>query len=143
MLSQDASSDVRTVIVKGVEPSAKNISSEVVLGSQVRTVYFEFHFAAETITTAKVVHWLVAKEPFATAVASPSTYNAPSRRFILKRGMEMLPKDVSTVFKRIIVVRIPPRLRRFGEDDTLVFEFVCSSAETINACGFSIYKSFK
>lgn len=143
LLALDASSDVRTVIVQGVEPSAKNIPTEVTIGATVRTVYFEFHFSAETITNAKVIHWIIAKEPFGSAVGSPTSYNTPSRRFILKRGMEMLPKDVGTVFKRIVVVRIPPRIRRFGEDDTLVFEFRCSSTETVNACGIAIYKSFK
>ncbi len=142
-LSIDASADKTKVIVVAVEPSAKNISQEVIIGSTVRSVYFEFHFSAETITNAKVIHWEVAKEPFGTGVASPTTYNAPSRRFILKRGMEMLPKDVSTVFKRIFVVRIPPRMRRFGEDDQFVFTYRCSSVETVNACGFAIYKSFK
>ncbi len=140
-LSQNASTTVTITIAKGVDQADVSANNEVSIGSHVRFIYLEFHFAAETVTSAKVIHWTVRKLPFGTTATIPRTYNQKDKRFIFKRGMEMLPKDVSTVFKRIIGVRIPPKFSRIGEDDTLVLQYVCSSSETINACGISIIKS--
>ncbi len=55
----------------------------------------------------------------------------------------MLPKDVNHVVKRIIGVPIPPRFKRIGDADVITFDYIASSAETINACGIAIYKAFK
>jgi len=126
----------------GVEPPDKNLASEVSIGSTVGSIYFEFHFSAQVTTNPKVIHWTIGKEPFNSNVSSPSTYNTVDRRFIFKRGMEMLPADQSTVFKRIFVVRIPPRFKRIGDTDKLFLRYICSSTETINACGIAIYKEF-
>ncbi len=141
-LSQDAgSSPITVILVQGVDAGDINIGQEVVIGATVKWIYIEFNFSAETITNTKVMHWKVEKLPFGTADSNPNTYNQSDKRFILKRGMEMLPKDVSTIFKRIVIVPIPPRLRRIGESDQIIFTYQSSSTETINACGFAIYKA--
>ncbi len=127
----------------GTEPSAINISTEVAIGAHIGSIYFEINFAAEDITTPKVIHWEVLKSPFGTTMSVPSLYNQDDKRFVLKRGMEMLPKSVSTVYKRVFVVRIPPRIRRAGDGDKFQFQYVCSSAETVNVCGFAIYKEIR
>ncbi len=142
-LAIDASSAVVKDIAVGVEPPDKNAATEVEIGATVNSIYFEFHFSAQVITNPKVIHWTIGKEPFGTNLSGPSTYEAIDRRFIFKRGMEMLPKDVGTVFKRIFVVRIPPKFRRIGDQDKLFFKYIASSTETVNACGFAIYKELK
>ncbi len=142
-LAIDASAIIVKDIAIGVEPPDKNLATEVAIGSTVRSIYFEFHFSAQTTTNPKVIHWTIGKEPFGTNLGSPSSYNTIDRRFIFKRGMEMLPADKSTVFKRIFVVRIPPRFRRIGDNDKLFLRYISTSAETINACGFAIYKELK
>ncbi len=140
-LVQDASSTINISIVASAEnPTA---TGQVEVGATVRSVFFEFNIAAEDISVPKVVHWLVEKLPSLGTGSDPSIYDAVNKKQILKRGMEMLPKDVSTVFKRIFVIRIPPRLRRFADGDKLNFRYKASSTSTINNCGIAIFKSFR
>ncbi len=139
-LAQNASSVQLVDLAIGVEPASANVAAEVLVGANVKSVYLEFHFSSQDVTNPKVIHWCIAKEPFGTNLSVPSLYNQKDRRFIFKRGMEMLPADTSTVFKRIFVVRIPPKFARMGDSDKLFFSYICSSTETINACGIAIYK---
>ncbi len=112
---------------------------EIQVGSRVRWIYLEFHFSAENIASTKVIHWQLTKNPGGQlTLQGPALYGTSVRKWIIKRGMEMLPKDTSTVFKRIFVARVPPKMRRFDEDDTFSFRYISSSTETINACGIAI-----
>ncbi len=135
----------RTDVILATGTQAADITdataTEVKSGARITSIYFEFHFAAETITNAKVVHWTIGLRPFGTSLGNPNQYQIVQRRFIFKRGMEMLPKDVSTVFKRVFVVKIPPKFQRLGIGDDINFSFITSSAETINACGIAIYRA--
>ncbi len=142
-MAQDASTQVAINLAVAVQPAAKNISSEVEIGSKVRSIYFEFHFSPQVTSNPKVIHWVVEVVPAGLTVGVPSTYYQVDRRYILKRGMEMLPATLATVFKRIFVVKIPPKYQRQGETQILQFRYICSSAETINACGFAIYKELR
>ncbi len=124
--------------MKGQTPLNVSAGNEDVIGSKVKWIYLEFQFSAETITSTKIIHWYVGRKPAGNALAIPSLYYDPDKRFIIKRGMEMLPKDVNHVVKRIVPVKVPPHLQRLGRDDEWVFSYVASSTETINACGFAI-----
>ncbi len=140
-LIQDASTTQTIDIVDAV--NSPTTAGEVEIGDTVRSVYFEFHFSPEVITTAKVIHWRVLKNPNGLiSFGSPATYDPTAKKHILKRGMEMLPRDLAIVFKRIFVLRIPPRLSRFGDGDKLQFQYICTSTEGIDACGIAIYKHF-
>ncbi len=139
-LIQDASSTQNITIVSAV--NSPTTAGQVEIGDTVSSVFFEFNIAAQVITNPKVVHWVVEKLPSLGTGTDPSIYDAANKKQVLKRGMEMLPKDVGTVFKRIFVVRIPPRLRRFADGDQLNFRYKASSTETINNCGIAIYKHF-
>lgn len=139
-LSQDASSAVEVTILTGVVDANVNLGTECEIGSKLDWIYLEFNCAAETVTSAKVLHWFVAKKPFGTALSNPNTYYQTDKRFIVKRGMEMLPKDVSTVYKRGMYIKVPRSMRKVGRDDTFVFKYICSSAEAINMCGFTVCK---
>ncbi len=143
-LSENNSTVTTIVLAKGTQAAdiTDATPTEVQTGATIRAIFLEFHFAAETITSAKTVHWAIGKQPFGTSIGNPNLPMLAQRRFIFKRGMEMLPKDVATVFKRIVVVRIPPRFRRLGINDELVFKYITSSVETINACGIAVYKAF-
>ncbi len=141
-LSQNAGSEVAITLLVSVPPGDVNIANEVPTGATVKGFYIEFQFSAETITNTKIIHWSVVKEPFDSAIANPNVYNDKTKRFVFKRGMEMLPKSVNTVIKRIIFVPMPPKFRRMGEGDRVAFKYIASSSETINACGFAIYKVF-
>ncbi len=143
-LGEDNSTVTTITLAKGTQAAdvTDATPAEVKSGATIRSIFLEFHFAAETITNAKTVNWTVAKQPFGTSVGNPNLPMLAQRRFVFKRGMEMLPKDVATVFKRIVVVRIPPRFRRLGINDELVFKYITSSTQTINACGICVYKAF-
>ncbi len=142
LLGLNPTVNTQIVLAIGQQPSATNTSSEVTIGAKITSVYLEFHFSAAQTGAVNIIHWQVRKEPFSTTPTAPNTYQQEDRRFIFKRGMEMLPTNVATVFKRIIVVRIPPRFSRMGENDRLIFQFEGSSSQTINACGFAIYKRY-
>ncbi len=141
-LGQNASTVQKIPIVKGTDPGTVTADVDVAIGNHVKSVYFEFHFSAASTGNANVIHWAFVKEPFTTNISNPNTYNQTDRRFIMKRGMEMLPVNVSTVFKRIFVVKIPKVYQRVGDLDQYTFQYIASSTETINACGISIYKSY-
>ncbi len=142
-LSQDNAVATTVVLAKGTQAGdiTDATGNEVQTGAIIPWIYFEFHFAAEDITAAKVVNWTIAKEPFGTSLGNPNLMQLTTRRFVIKRGMEMLPKDVSTVFKRIFTVKIPRRYQRLGIGDELVFKYITSSTQTINACGIAIFRA--
>ncbi len=142
-LAQNASAIQNITLVNGVEEGTATTGTATPVGQRVNGIYLEFHFSAETITTAKVIHWTV--EAIRTGQTSPvpSLYNQSTRSQIIKRGMEMLPKSVSTVFKRIVFVRIPPKYARVSSNLDINFRYIATSAETINACGIAIYKALK
>ncbi len=143
-LAIDAGSTITRVIATGVQTADADTSTEVEVGNHISSVYFEINFAAQVITNPKVIHWIVSLAPPNTGTQSvPSTYYQSDRSLILKRGMEMLPKDVGTVYKRIFVVRIPKKAQRVAEGALIRFRYICSSTETVNVCGFAIYKEWK
>ncbi len=140
-LVQDASTVDSTQLATGTDPANVNLAHEVVRGAKITSIYFEFHFSAETVTNPKVIHWTIEVAPSGMSLGAPNTYYNDSRAYVIKRGMEMLPRDVSTIFKRIFVVRIPPIYQRMKKNQDIQFRYICSSAEAINACGIAIYKS--
>ncbi len=139
-LGLDASTTINKILATVVQPASKNLSTEVGIGSRVNGVYIEFNVAAETITNPKVLHWQVIITRAGETLASASSYYQIERSQIVKRGMEMLPKDVGTVYKRVIFAPLPRGSTRMRANQEIIFRFQCSSAETINICGFAIYK---
>ncbi len=142
-LAQNASVTQGITLSNAVQPSAKNTATEVAIGSKIYGIYLEFHFSAETITNPKVIHWKVEVIPANTTVSVANSYYQTDRAYVIQRGMEMLPKSVSTVFKRIVFVRIPRVYQRQKEGQVISFRYQSSSTETINACGIAIYKEKK
>ncbi len=130
----------KIAIIKGTEPGNVTADTEVAIGNRVTSVFFEFHFSAAQTGNVNVVHWAFVKEPFTTDITAPNLYNQKDRRFIMKRGMEMLPVNVATVFKRVLVMKIPRIYHRVGDLDQYTFQYIASSTQTINACGFAVYK---
>ncbi len=139
-LGQNASTVVKVPIIKGVVAGSTTADTDAVIGNNVRSVYFEFHFSPAQTGNVNVIHWQFVKEPFSSNISNPNTYNQVDKRFIMKRGMEMLVENVSTVFKRVFVVKIPRVYNRIGDLDQYTFQYIASSAQTINACGFAIWK---
>ncbi len=141
-LAQNASAVQVIPLALGVPSADKNTSTEVEVGSHVKSIYFEFHFSAQVVTNPKVIHWFLVGKRTGETVGTPSSYYTSERSSIFKRGMEMLPADQSTVFKRIFVVKIPRKFQRMADNMNLEFRYISSSTETINACGIAIYKEY-
>ncbi len=139
-LAQDSSANQTVTLATGTDSADKNNSTEVGIGSHIKWVFCEFNFSAETITVVKTVHWAFRYVP---AGQTPSTANqlfGTDRAFVIKRGMEMLPKDVNTVFKRVFVLAIPKKYQRITDAGQLQFTYIVSSTNTTNACGIFVYK---
>ncbi len=141
-LGQNASTTQNIVLLVGTPSADKDASTEVEVGSRVNYVYFEFHFSAAQTSNANVIHWQVSVDYTGQTDPIANLYYGAQRSQIMKRGMEMLPVNVATVFKRIFVVKIPPRFRRIPESTSIKFRYQASSTQTINACGIAIYKEF-
>ncbi len=139
-LAQNASTQQNVLLAQPVQPSAVSSSTETSIGSHVKAVYLEFHFSAENIASPKIITWTVQVVPSGLSAIGTAVYYQTRRAYVIKRGMEMLPKDVSTVTKRVMLVLIPKPYQRQKTDQELIFSYTCSSTETINACGFAIYK---
>ncbi len=139
-LGQNAGS-VQTINIANATDSPTT-AGQVEIGDTIKWVFFELNFSAETITSTKLIHWCIWKNPQSALSLSPSSYDTTSKRWILKRGMEMVPKDVNTIIKRIGVIRIPRGFQRMADADALQFKYVASSTEAVNVCGNFIFKHF-
>ena len=122
---------------------------EIDIGSIVKWIYIETNLnGVDNSGTVQVFHWYIAKQPSTLVLSDPTTYQSDTKKFILKRGMEMLPEiplgsggTVQT--KRVFVVKIPPRLRRFDDGDKLVLKYKSTSTSGVNYCGIGVFKEFK
>ncbi len=142
-LAQDVTTPgISVELIKGVPPATKDqaIPAECVIGSRVNSIYLEFHFSPATTAAPNIIHWVVEIQRTGQTNSVSNTYYQSDRSQILKRGMEMLVPNVSTVFKRIVVVKIPRFIRRVKDDTKIRFRYTGSGADTVNACGFAIYK---
>ncbi len=143
-LSQDAATAVVTVgLATGVAPADRNSSTEIGQGNRVTSIYFEFNISAAQTGNVNVFHWEIVLMPNNLTPPAPNLYYQPGKNLIIKRGMEMLPTNVATVFKRIFVVRIPKKGQRVGLGDKIQFRYQSSSTQTINCCGIAIYKEWQ
>ncbi len=120
-------------------------TNQIKIGGHIKWIYFEFHFSAAQTGNTNVVHWLIQKVPNGIAameIDPISGYNSTNKKYIVKRGMEMLPVNVSTVFKRIFVVKIPRWMQRSADGDIWKFTYHASSTQTLNACGIAITRRY-
>ncbi len=139
-LQQDSSS-VQNVTISFAEKTP-TVATDIETGATIPWIFFELNFAAETITNPKIIHWILWKNPQGSFTQNPAVPDPITKKWILKRGMEMLPKNVATVTKRIGVIRIPRGMKRQADNDTMQLSYVVTSAETVNVCGIFIYKWF-
>ncbi len=139
-LAQDSSTNQTVTLAVGTDAADKNNSTEVGIGSHIKWVFCEFNFSAETLTVVKTVHWALRYVPPGQTPSVASQLFGTDRSYVIKRGMEMLPKDVSTVFKRVFVLNIPKKYQRIADQAQLQFTYIVSSANTTNGCGIFVYK---
>ncbi len=148
-LGENAST-VKSVTLMTAVAGEPSIATDIETGSHVNSIYLETNLnGVDNSGSVQVFHWMVYKSPSgAFSIQDPSTYDTKFKKFILKRGMEMLPQipldsggTIQT--KRIFVVKIPKHLIRFGEGDQLILSYKSTSASAINFCGIGIYREIK
>ncbi len=130
----------------GTASADLNAGNEVGIGSKVFSVYIEFNVSAAETSTPNVFHWqlIYLPAPASATPPIPSLYNQNIKSHILKRGMEMIPVNVSTVIKRIFVVRIPKKYQRTETGAILSFRQIASpGTDNVNFCFFAIFQEYK
>ncbi len=148
-LGQNAST-VQEIILIDTAAGEPTTGNQVETGSHVRSIFFESNInGVDNSGSAAVFHWMIYKNNNGVLGAQdPTTYDGAIKKFIIKRGMEMLPEiplgsggTVQT--KRIFALKIPRIYERMGEADQLVLTYKSTSASGINYCGIVIFKEFK
>ncbi len=140
LIGQNFSSQQENTVYEGVPVADVNLGTEIAVGQIVKWVYVEFNLSAEAITTTTIYHWVLEYVPEGMTVGAPNTYNSGDKSYIIKRGMEMVPKNVSTIIKRIFVAKIPKAYQRVKVNTHLKLRLISSSTSTGNWCGFTICK---
>ncbi len=141
-LVEDAGTTVIVNLATGVQSGAVDLATEIKQGDHIKSIFIEFNVSPEVITSTRVLHWAVIKNPHGDTTHTGNSYNAEAKNQILHRGMEMLVKDVGTVYKRIFVVKVPRGLSRIADGDRIDFLYQSTSTATQNLCGFAIYRSY-
>ncbi len=128
-----------------------SLAVDVDVGSTIKGFYVEFNLnGVDNSGAVQVFHWAIMKAPAGDPSfdVDPSTYNTTKKRFIFKRGMEMLPQiplgsggTVQT--KRVFFVALPPRFRRMGDADQVKLLYKSTSSSGVNFCAIVLYKEFK
>ncbi len=137
----EAGATIREITLTNVVPIGdKNLSQEVGVGSHVYGIYCEFQVNAEQTGTTNILHWQFMIDKTGQSLTGPSSYYQKDRSQVIKRGMEMIPKSIGTITKRIIFVSIPKIYQRMKDGDTIKFRYITTAADQINICGFFIYK---
>lgn len=146
-LGENASTDKFVTLIEAIESPVT--ARDIDIGSVVKSIYVEFNVnGVDNSGVVQVFHWSIMKIPAGLSRPAANVYQSDQKKFVLKRGMEMLPEiplgsggTVQT--KRIFVVKIPPRLRRFDDGDTFTLSYISSSTSGINFCGIAVFKEFK
>jgi len=142
-------------VVQAVDNPTQTAVADISTGAQVNAIYLrvECIHTGGTWNTVPRIYMAVQKNPGNEhPSANPSSIgDSDLRKFILHQEMMMVSSLTANVgtFPRTMfqgVVRIPPRLRRFGFNDRLQINFALDDGETsaiVNACVQVIYKEFR
>jgi len=144
-LIQDAST-VKVVTILDTVDSPTS-AAQCSVGSHVKWIYFETNLnGVDNSGATSIFHWMIYKSPQnQLGSLDPATYDQVTKRWVMKRGMEMLPaipigSGGTVQTKRIFVVKIPKSFQRMADGDRIVLTYKNTSASAINYCGFTILK---
>jgi len=134
------------------KPELANVQ-EVAVASRVSSIFLNVQaYTVANATLRPNFYMYVMKNPgnnFLTTPEPSGTGGADKKRFILHQEMIMLGVIGGGGFPRTVfkgVIKIPPRLRRFGWDDRLQLVVGNGAGETTQETGFCvqcIYKEFR
>ncbi len=139
-LAENASAQKAITLSTCVNVGDKDASTEVAVGSHIKSIYIETNLSAQVTAEPKTMQWLIQVIMPGMTAQNSNLYYQDVRSYVIKRGMEMLPDAVATVFKRIFVVRIPRIYQRQKKGQVIQLRYISSSVDQQNYCGFAIYK---
>ncbi len=153
MATSTVTSVISTIpIIEAVaSPVLANVT-EVEEGTTIHAIYLRVEvFATNAFSSVPRIYMLVFKD-LANQLSNPNPSGSgisPVKRQILHQEMTMVGNGAQTAFPRTMfqgVVRIPPRLKRFGYGDKLFILLQNDAGETTgitNVCIQAIYKEFR
>ncbi len=133
-----------TDLVIGVRTLATSINPvQVPVGAVVNGIYLSVYILGESGASSGVVNWFIWKNP-SNGLTPPDPTNtgvSDQRRFILheEKGIFATQDGTPMVFKGVI--RIPPRMRRIGDQDRIQV-VIQTENDTAEFCIQAIYKWF-
>ncbi len=140
------------LVAVAVDNPTRLVAQDVSNGSTINAIYLRVEVLATGSSVAVPrIYMAVQKNPGNEhPSANPSSIgDSDLRKFILHQEMTMVGEGTDNPIPRTMfqgVVRIPPKLRRFGFNDRLQVNFALDDGETthiVNACVQCIYKEFR
>ncbi len=132
-------------------PTLANVQ-QVETGSTVSSIYIRVEVLGTVpYVTIPRVYFAIFKNPGGNlTIPNPSAIGSDDdKKWVIHQEMTMVGNVGATPFPRTMfqgVVRIPPKLKRFGINDTLVILFandIGTTGGTSNVCVQCIYKEFR
>ncbi len=121
-------------------------------GSTIGSIFLRVEvLATNAFSSVPRVYMIVFKNPGNNlTVGSPNGYGIDdTKRYVIHQEMVMVGNGAQTAFPRTLfkgVIRIPPRLKRFGYNDKLILAFQNGAGESsgiTNVCIQCIYKEYQ
>ncbi len=142
-----AATESVTTIAQGVRALSTPINPvECEVGSNIGAIYLSVYILGDSGSNSGLVDWYIWKEPgdIVTTANEPVPGNtgiSVLRRFIFHEAKGLFATQDGTPMVEKIVVRIPPRYRRMGDNDKFVVKIL--SPTTGEFCIKAIYKTFR
>ncbi len=151
-----ASSVVTSVVtviplIDAVTSPAFTLPADVATTSVIKAIYLRVEVLATGLfTTVPRVYMAIQKNPGNNiATVNPFLVGiSDNRKWILHQEMTMVAEGENAIPRTMFqgVVKLPPKIQRFGADDRLQINFSHDSGETTavtNVCIQCIYKEFR
>ncbi len=134
------------ILVIAVDDPASTSVSQVTTAATVSSIFLNVQVAATSTASIANVYMYVIKEPGGnlTLVKGNAVGASDIKKFVLHQEMIMTEKNTTAIPRTLFkgVLKIPPRLRRFGTNDKLVL-VLYAPGTTYDYCVQCIYKEFR
>ncbi len=148
--SQSVAANTQTelVLVRAKDNPTLAVPNDVAVGSTVSWIYLTFEVEANEQSLGAIPNFYmyVWKNPGGnlTATSPATTGDSDNKKHIIHQEMVMFENVQAGVVRNVFkgVIRIPPRMKRFGFEDELNVVFVAPSLITVS-CLQCIYKEFR
>jgi len=134
-----------TLILSVDAPTVAN-TPQVVTGSTVGSIFLNVQVAASSTAALANVYMYVLKNPGGnlTEVNANVVGGSDIKKFVIHQEMIMTEKNTTAIPRTLFkgVIRIPPRMKRFGTNDSLILSLFAPGVN-FDYCVQCIYKEFR